>query len=104
MLLDLKRSNPNPDPNPNPNPNQVMLLDLKRSNQINIALAKFRKQGTNVGEEVVAALRKLDDKFIKLEDIPRMRDLVPTALTPTPTPTPTLTLTLPLTLTFPPYP
>jgi len=58
---------------------KVMLLDLKRSNQINIALAKFRKQGTNVGEEVVAALRKLDDKFIKLEDIPRMRDLVPTA-------------------------
>ena len=58
---------------------KVMLLDLKRSNQINIALAKFRKQGTNVGEEVVAALRKLDDKFIKLEDIPRIRDLVPTA-------------------------
>ena len=58
---------------------KVMLLDLKRSNQINIALAKFRKQGTNVGEEVVAALRKLDDKFIKLEDIPRIRDLVPSA-------------------------
>jgi len=56
-----------------------MLLDLKRSNQINIALAKFRKQGTNVGEEVVAALLRLDDKFIKLEDIPRIRDLVPTA-------------------------
>jgi len=56
---------------------KVMLLDLKRSNQINIALAKFRC--ANVGEEVVAALRKLDDKFVKLEDIPRMRDLVPTA-------------------------
>merc|ERR1719491_984569 len=37
---------------------KVMLLDLKRSNQINIALAKFRC--ANVGEEVVAALRKLD--------------------------------------------
>jgi len=32
-----------------------------------------------VGEEVVAALLRLDDKFIKLEDIPRIRDLVPTA-------------------------
>ena len=49
------RVRPNPHPHPHPD------------------------QGTNVGEEVVAALLRLDDKFIKLEDIPRIRDLVPTA-------------------------
>jgi hypothetical protein len=54
---------------------RVMLLDLKRNNQISIALAKFRKPN----EEIVTALKKLDEKFIKLEDIPRLRDLTPTA-------------------------
>ena len=48
-----------------------MLLDLKRNNQISIALAKFRKPN----EEIVTALKKLDEKFIKLEarDLARSR-------------------------------
>ena len=50
---------------------RVMLLDLKRNNQISIALAKFRKPN----EEIVTALKKLDEKFIKLEarDLARSR-------------------------------
>mmetsp|Transcript_75188 Transcript_75188/g.149293 ORF Transcript_75188/g.149293 Transcript_75188/m.149293 type:complete len:497 (-) Transcript_75188:583-2073(-) len=53
---------------------KTMLLDLKRSNQICIALAKFK--GTHA--QVRDALLRLDDGMIKSEDIPKLRNCVPT--------------------------
>jgi hypothetical protein len=48
------------------------LLDLKRSNQIQIAISKFR------GRDMRAAVLALDEAVVKLEDIPRLRECAPT--------------------------
>ena len=55
---------------------KVMLLELERSNQISIALAKF-KPYTSV--QVADAVLRLDDTIIKVEDISRLRACIPTA-------------------------
>ena len=47
----------------------TMLLDLKRSNQISIALAKFKCSHAQLRD----ALLRLDDNVIKAEDISRIR-------------------------------
>ena len=54
---------------------KVMLLELKRSNQISIALAKFKPKSH---EQVAHALLALDESLIKVEDIARLRSCIPT--------------------------
>ena len=54
---------------------RVMLLDLKRSNQICIALAKFKGGHSAVRD----ALLTLDETIIHAEDIQKLRTCAPTA-------------------------
>ncbi|KAL3899655.1 MAG: hypothetical protein SGPRY_012607, partial [Prymnesium sp.] len=54
---------------------KAQLLDLRRSNQINIALVKFKCSH----EELRDAALKLDERVIKPEDVGRLRKIMPTA-------------------------
>ena len=54
---------------------RVMLLDLKRSNQIQIALAKFKRSH----EELRDCVLRLDESVIKAEDVQKLRSCAPTA-------------------------
>jgi len=54
---------------------KVMLLDIKRSNQIQIALAKFKKSH----EEMRDCILSLDEGVIKVEDVNKLKSCVPTA-------------------------
>lgn len=55
-------------------PKFQQLLDLKRSNQINIALVKFKC----THEHLRDGLLRLDEKVIKAEDVGRLRQMMPT--------------------------
>uniref|UniRef100_A0A6V2PDY2 FH2 domain-containing protein n=1 Tax=Emiliania huxleyi TaxID=2903 RepID=A0A6V2PDY2_EMIHU len=52
---------------------QPALLDVKRSNQIQIALAKFKGRG------ILAAVLALDETVLKQDDIARLRECSPSA-------------------------
>lgn len=52
---------------------KVAVLDLKRSNQISIALAKFKCPHSAVRD----AILRLDETIIKAEDIGRLRQCAP---------------------------
>ena len=56
---------------------KVQLLDLKRSNQVNIALARFRSVAGP--SEVAAAVARMDEKVITADDISRLQACAPTA-------------------------
>jgi len=56
-------------------PAKTQLLPLKRSNQVNIALVKFKCSH----ERLRDAILKLDESVIKPEDVGRLRSIMPTA-------------------------